>query len=162
MASLGVKYFGIYTPQPSDAAAIPYAIYESRGSLNQSVPEAIALSYLKDVRDKLMVEHAVYTQYIEVSGTKFTCQWYVKGTPHPGVISTIVMIIAVAVAAVAIGYALTGLTAAISETGKLVSVLGPENVGMILQIFFLMAMFMFLGPIMDMITGAVKRVARKE
>ena len=106
------------------------------------------------------MEHGVKTQYIEVTGTKATIQWYVTEA-SPIAVSTIVGIIAAVFLAVAIGYALSQLAIAVKETGELVSVLGPENVSMFLNVIMFAMMLYLMGPMISLISGMVERVVRR-
>jgi hypothetical protein len=156
--SIGVKYLGVYRKVPDNYEVVKGRIYESRGSLNQPIPEDIALGFIKDWRDELEVKHGVISNYIEVNGTQFIVQWKVTGSPEPGVVSTIVTIIVVALAAVAIGYALSQLAAVVHETGEVLSILGPENVSMIMNVLFMFAFLMMFGPLMSTIAELPKRL----
>ena len=160
MVSIGVRYWGTYRRVPENYAVVANRIYESRCELNQELPPEIALSFLYDWRNKLEVEHGVKTHYIEVTGTKATIQWYVTEA-SPIAVSTIVGIIAAVFLAVAIGYALSQLAIAVKETGELVSVLGPENVSMFLNVIMFAMMLYLMGPMISLISGMVERVVRR-
>jgi hypothetical protein len=159
LPSIGVKYWGTYRKVPENAEIVKGRIYESRGSLNQSLPEDIALSFIKDWRDELQAKYGIVSNYIEVDGTKFVVQWKVVGSPVA--VSTIIAIIAIAIAAVAIGYALTQLAAVVHETGEVVSVLGPENVSMILSVLYVFAFLMMFGPLIETIASLPRRLIRE-
>jgi len=162
MPSIGIKYWGSYKPVPNDYQAIPGRIYESRGSFNREIPEDIALGFLKDWRDELQAKYGVISNYMEVSGTRFVVQWKVTGTPEPGIIATIIEIICTVALLVAAYYALTALTAAIHETGELLSILGPENISMIVQIIFMFFILWMLSPLITLFAEISKRIARGE
>jgi len=174
LVSIGVRYWGTYRRVPDNYAVVANRIYESRCELNQELPPEIALSFLYDWRNKLEVEHGVKTQYIEVTGKKATVQWYVAETSEiatvvaqappavPGVaVSTIVALIAAAFLGVAVGYALSQLAITIKETGELISVLGPENVSMFLNVITFAMMLYLMSPMISLITGMVERVVRR-
>ncbi|MEM2355163.1 MAG: hypothetical protein QXO00_02455 [Candidatus Bathyarchaeia archaeon] len=158
MPSIGVKYWGIYSRVPDNHEAILGQIYESRGSLNQPIPEDIALGFLKDWRERLTVEKGIITNYIEVKGTDFVVQWKVTGTPEPGTISTIITIIVAIAAIVAATYFLSELKATIHETGQVLSIMGPENLSMLMNILFLFAMLMMFGPLISVIAEIPSRI----
>ncbi|MEM2262548.1 MAG: hypothetical protein QXK24_08870 [Ignisphaera sp.] len=161
MPSIGYKYWGVYKSVPDNYRAIPNRIYESRGSFNRELPEDILLGFLKDWRDELEATHGIISNYMEVQGTNFIVQWRVTGTPEPGTIATIVQLILAIALLVAAAYALHELAASIHETKELVSILGPENISMIVQIIFMFFILMFLSPIISMFTQMIK-IARSE
>jgi len=158
MPSIGVKYWGIYSRVPDNHEAIPGQIYESRGSFNQPIPEDIALGFLKDLRDRLLVEKGIIANYIEVKGTDFVIQWKVTGTPEPGIVSTIVVIILVIIGIVAATYFLSELKAVVHETGQVLSIMGPENLNMLMNILFLFAILMMFGPLISAIAEIPRRI----
>lgn len=147
---------------PDNHEAIKGHIYESRGSFNMPIPEDIGLGLIKDWRDELEAKEGIISNYIEVNGTDFVVQWKVTGTPEPGVVSTIVTAIIAIAVLVAAYYALSGLSAVIHETGELASVLGPENLSLLLNIVFFFFMLMMFSPMISMITELPKRLVRKE
>jgi hypothetical protein len=120
------------------------------------------LGFLKDWRDELQAKYGVISNYMEVSGTRFVVQWKVTGTPEPGIIATIIEIICTVALLVAAYYALTALTAAIHETAELLSILGPENISMIVQIIFMFFILWMLSPLITLFTEIPKRIARGE
>ncbi len=158
MPSIGVRYWGIYSRVPDNHEAIPGQIYESRGSFNQPIPEDIALGFLKDWRERLLVEKGVITNYIEVKGTDFVIQWKVTGTPEPGIVSAIVIAILVIAAIVATAYMLSELKAVIHETGQVLSIMGPENLSILMNVLFLFAMLMMFGPLISTIAEIPRRI----
>jgi hypothetical protein len=158
MPSIGIKYWGVYRRVPDNYEVVKGRIYESRGSLNQPIPEDIAFGFIKDWREELLVKYGVISNYIEVNGTEFIVQWKVTGSPEPSLISTIVTIITVAFAAVAFGYALSQLAAVIHETGELLSVLGPENLSLLMNVLFMFAFVMMFGPLISTIAELPKRL----
>ena len=160
MVSIGVRYWGTYRRVPDNYAVVANRIYESRCELNQELPPEIALSFLYDWRNKLEVEHGIKTHYIEVTGTKATYQWYVTEAA-PIAVSEIVTLIALAFAAVAVGYALSQLAITIKETGELISILGPENTSMFLNVITFAMMLYLMSPMISLITGMVERVVRR-
>jgi len=160
LVSIGVRYWGTYRRVPENYAVVANRIYESRCELNQELPPEIALSFLYDWRNKLEVEHGVKTHYIEVTGTKATYQWYVTEA-SPIAVSTIIEMIAAAFLGVAIGYALSQLAITIKETGELISILGPENTSMFLNVITFAMMLYLMSPMISLITGMVERVVRR-
>ena len=157
--SIGIRYYGIYRKVPENNVVIAKRIYESHGELNEELPPEIALSFLYDWRNKLEVEHGVKTTYIEVSGKKATIQWYVEHA-SPIAVSTIVAIIAATFLGIALGYALSQLALTIKETGELLSILGPENTSILLNIMFLALILVMMNPILSAISGVAKAVRR--
>ena len=52
------------------------------------------------------------------------------------------------------------LTMLARETYRVLSLLGPENLSIIVQIMAMMMIFMFLSPIMSAMAAIPKRIAR--
>jgi len=159
MVSLGYRYYGIARKVSEDEAVKPNVIYESWGEFNQEIPEEVALSYLKEWRDKLAVEHGVFTQYMEVNGKTFIVQWYVKHA-SPIAISTIILAIVIVAGIVAATFLIHELTATVKETKELASVIGPENISMIVSIFGLFFFFMLLSPFISMVSEIPRMMTR--
>jgi len=159
MVSLGYRYYGIARKVSEDEAVKPNVIYESLGEFNQEVPEEVALSYLKEWRDKLAVEHGVFTQYMEVNGKTFVVQWYVKHA-SPIAVSTIIMAIVIVAGIVATAFLVHELTATVKETKELASVIGPENISMIVSIIGLMLFFMMFSPFISMMAEIPRMITR--
>jgi hypothetical protein len=161
MPSIGSKYWGTYSKVPDNHEAVKGRIYESRGSFNQPIPEDIALGFLKDWRDELEAKEGVISNYIEVNGTDFVIQWKVTGTPEPGIVSAIVYAIIAIAVLVAAYYALSGLSAVVHETGQVLSILGPENVSLILNALFFFFMLMMLSPLISMFAEIPRRLTKE-
>ncbi len=162
MVSIGIKYWGMYRKVPDNHEAIKGQIYESRGSLNMQIPEDIALGFLKDWRDELEAKEGIITNYIEVNGTDFVIQWKVTGTPEPGTVSAIVYAICAIAVLVAAYYALSELSAVIHETGQVLSILGPENISMIMNILFLFFMLTMFSPLISTLAELPRQMVRRE
>jgi hypothetical protein len=158
MVSIGYKYWGTYSKVPDNHEAIKGRIYESRGSFNQSIPEEIALGFLKDWRSELEAKEGIITNYIEVNGTDFVIQWKVTGTPEPGIVAAIVYAIIIVAISVAAYYALSALSAVIHETGQVLSIIGPENLSLILNILFFFFMLMMFGSLISSFTAIPRRM----
>lgn len=179
MVSIGVKYYGAYRKVPDNHQVIPDQIYESRGAFSQPIPSEIALGLIKDWRNKMLIEHGIVTNYIEVSGQSFMFQWKVPRTafvssasaqtiqaaiPWGAVLYVIYQIAIAAIIAAGIYYGLTALSAVIHETGQVLSLLGPENISMVVQIFYLFFLLMLLSPLISLFTELPRRIMppRKE
>jgi len=162
MPSIGIKYWGRYVKVPDNHEVVKGRIYESRGSFNQPIPEDIALGFLKDWKAELEAREGIIANYIEVNGTNFTIQWRAVGTPEPGIVSVIVAAILAVAVLVAAYYALTALAGVIHETGVVLSILGPENVSLILNALFLFFMLMMLNPLISMMAEIPRRILRRE
>ncbi|RLI43535.1 hypothetical protein DRO59_00535 [Candidatus Bathyarchaeota archaeon] len=159
MASIGYRYYGIARKVSEDEAVKPNVIYESWGEFNQEIPEEVALSYLKDWRDKLAVEHGVFTQYMEVNGKAFAVQWYVKHA-SPVAVRTIILAIVIVAGIVATAYLVQELTATVKETKELASVIGPENISMVVSILGLFLFFMMCSPFISMVSEIPRMMTR--
>jgi len=165
MAVLGTYYWGAKTPVRDTDTVIDDQIYETYGEFDQDVPEAIALSMLKDWRDRLLTEKGIVSNYMAVSGRQWVVQWRKPaGAPieqSPITIATAVIygIIAIGVA-VAFTYLARELTALARETYRVLSLLGPENLSIIVQIMAMMMIFLFLSPIMSAMAEIPKRIVR--
>jgi len=164
MAVLGTYYWGAKTPVRDTDTVIDDQIYETYGEFDQDVPEAIALSMLKDWRDRLLTEKGVVSNYMAVSGRKWIVQWRKPaGAPieqSPIAISTVISAIIAIAVAVALAYLAQELTMLARETYRVLSLLGPENLSIIVQIMAMMMIFMFLSPIMSAMAEIPKRIAR--
>ena len=166
MAVLGTYYWGAKTPVRDTDTVIDDQIYETYGEFDQDVPEAIALSMLKDWRDRLLTEKGIVSNYMAVSGRKWIVQWRKPaGAPiehSPIAISTVISAIIAIAVAVALAYLAQELTMLARETYRVLSLFGPENLSMIVQIMAMVMIFMFLSPIMSAMAEIPKRIARGE
>ena len=164
MAVLGTYYWGAKTPVRDTDTVIDDQIYETYGEFDQDVPEAIALSMLKDWRDRLLTEKGIVSNYMAVSGRQWVVQWRKPaGAPieqSPISISTVISAIIAIAVAVALAYLAQELTMLARETYRVLSLLGPENLSIIVQIMAMMMIFMFLSPIMSAMAEIPKRIAR--
>jgi hypothetical protein len=88
-------------------------------------------------------------------------QWKVTGTPEPGIVSAIVYAIIAIAVLVAAYYALSGLSAVVHETGQVLSILGPENVSLILNALFFFFMLMMLSPLISMFAEIPRRLTKE-
>ena len=160
MVSLGYRYYGIARKVSEDEAVKPNVIYESWGEFNQEIPEEVALSYLQEWRNRLAVEHGVFTQYMEVRGKTFVVQWYVKHTSPPIPVREIILTLIIVAGIIASIFLAREITATIKETRELASVIGPENLSMIVSIFGLFILLMFMSPFISMIAEIPKMITR--
>ena len=108
MASLGIYYWGVKTVSKDTDVVIDDQIYETYGEFDRDIPEAIALSMLKDWRDRLLTEKGIVSNYMAVSGRRWVVQWRKPpGAPieqSPVAISTVVYAIITIAVAVALAY----------------------------------------------------------
>ena len=166
MAMLGTYYWGAKTPVRDTDIVIDDQIYETYGEFDRDIPEAIALSMLKDWRDRLLAEKGIVSNYMAVSGRQWVVQWRKPaGAPieqSPIAISTVISAIIAIAVAVALAYLAQELTMLARETYRVLSLLGPENLSIIVQIMAMMMIFMFLSPIMSAMAEIPKRIARGE
>ena len=164
MASLGIYYWGAKTPTQDTDIVIDDQIYETYGEFDRDIPEAIALSMLKDWRDRLLTEKGIVSNYMAVSGRQWVVQWRKPaGAPieqSPIAISTVISAIIAIAVAVALAYLAQELTMLAKETYKVLSLLGPENLSIIVQIMAMMMIFMFLSPIMSAMAEIPKKIIR--
>ena len=164
MAVLGTYYWGAKTPVRDTDTVIDDQIYETYGEFDRDVPEAIALSVLKDWRDRLLTEKGIVSNYMAVSGRQWVVQWRKPaGAPieqSPIAISTVISAIIAIAVVVALAYLAQELTMLARETYRVLSLFGPENLSMIVQIMMMMMIFMFLSPIMSAMAEIPKRIAR--
>ena len=164
MASLGIYYWGAKTPVRDTDIVIDDQIYETHGEFDQDIPEAIALSMLKDWRDRLLTEKGIVSNYMAVSGRQWVVQWRKPaGAPieqSPIAISTVVYALITIGVAVALGYLAYELSILARETYRVLSLLGPENLSIIVQIIAMMMIFMFLSPIISVMTEIPKKIIK--
>jgi len=160
MVSIGVKSWGIYRRVPETHIVKAGVIYESRGEVDREIPSEIALSFIYDWRSRLEVEHGIRTNYISVVGRKVVIQWSVPGASPIGVKAIIIAIIAVC-GMVAAKYLVEAIALSIHETGELASILGPENVSLILSMLSLLMLFMMFSPMISMMIGIFRPVIRE-
>ena len=164
MASLGIYYWGIKTPSKDTDVVIDDQIYETYGEFDRDIPEAVALSMLKDWRDRLLTEKGIVSNYMAVSGRRWVVQWRKPaGAPieqSPVAISAVVYAIITIAVAVALAYLAQEVAGTARETYRVMSLLGPENLSMIVQIMCMIVIFTFLSPIMSAMAEIPKRIMK--
>ena len=164
MASLGIYYWGVKTVSKDTDVVIDDQIYETYGEFDRDIPEAIALSMLKDWRDRLLTEKGIVSNYMAVSGRRWVVQWRKPpGAPieqSPVAISTVVYAIITIAVAVALAYLAHEVAGTAKETYRVLSLLGPENLSMIVQIMCMIVIFTFLSPIMSAMAEIPKRIMK--
>ena len=164
MAMLGTYYWGAKTPVRDTDIVIDDQIYETYGEFDQDIPEAIALSMLKDWRDRLLTEKGIISNYMAVSGRQWVVQWRkpagAKIEQSPVTIETVISALVAIAIFVAAAYLAQSIAMAAKETYRVLSLLGPENLSIIVQIIMMMVIFMFLSPIISTMAEIPKRIAR--
>lgn len=156
MPSIGIRQYGLYKKQPENAMLIPNILYESHGEFDRGLPDDIALGFLKDWKEELLVKEGIIANYLEVNGNKWTVQW--KSPTEKSLLTTIVIVAIVAIAVtVSAKYLADSLTNLAHETGQLVSLLGPENLNILMQIITLIIVLQLISPLLE----SARKVFRK-
>lgn len=154
VASIGIRRYGIYRRLSDNTLLIPKVLYESKGTFDQPIPEELAVGYLNEWKQRMLVEQGIVATYLEVNGQNWTVQWY--SPTEKSLLGTIVAtaIIAIAVS-VALYYLSQSLTNLAQETGEIISLLGSENVAMLLQIIALVIILQLISPLLDIARKSV-------
>jgi len=154
--SIGYRQYGIYKRLPDNALLVPKVLYETSGQFDKQIPNELAIGFLNDWKNEMQATHGIIATYLEVNGDKWTVQWY--SPTEKSLIGTIVITAIVAVAVtVAFKFLAESLTNLAQETGELVTLLGPENLQMLLQIVMLIVVLSLMSPLINAVTGAFKR-----
>jgi hypothetical protein len=129
-------------------------VYEEIRKYDSDIPPDKYFQLLTQLREKIDgSEYGLKTQYIEVNEKWVRVQFTKTGSPLI-TWATVIQIIVVAISVALVGWAASLLT---HELYKLATVLGPENVSMIVNVLVLFFFISFLSPIMDMVTRAFRR-----
>ena len=135
MASWGTRYIGIRKEiSPSDYVT-KGSYYEAVYTTPVDIPDDIELTLLTAFRGLSDKVSGQRTNYIYVKGRTVIIQWYAE---HASPLSVETVLTAITIIAVA--YAVTMVLSAVYQ---IVSIVGPEVVGMFLQMmmmFFMMTM----------------------
>jgi len=161
LASIGTRYIGIRKPVTDTTVVIAGEIYETWGTIDKEIPEDIALGYLMKWRDELLVREGIVTQYMAVEGGNWLVQWKKPVASPIGIGDIVAIIIGIAVI-VAITYLARELKVLAEATAHILSVLGPENVTLIVQAMFMFMLLMFMGPFISMIARIPEMIRRRK
>jgi len=154
LVSWGVQQYGVrYLQTESDPIVSGY-VYEEFRRYDSDIPSDKYFELIKQLREKIDgSEYGLKTQYIEVNQNWIRVQFVKTGSPLI-TWGTVIQIIAVAISIAVVAWAASLL---VHEMYKLAVVVGPETVGMFLQILTLFMLLSLLTPMTDILTRAFRR-----
>lgn len=169
MAVWGRRALGRYVPAKTTDEVVAERIYESRYETAVDIPDAIELPLLTAFRGIGDQVSGTETTYISVKGRNVVVQWKSR-TASPEIVSAeikeiydevvashsplLLEAVVIGFASLAVGFAVYMVLTALYQ---IVSFIGAETTGMIVQMIFMMMIMVMLTSFIRSITERVRR-----